>query len=545
MNRLRTAISHLLCFVACLPGYLHFRFSVRRVKQCQTKQLLKILAANKETAYGCAQQFESIKDWEGFRALPLTDYTDYVASIEAVMKGGKSVLTHDDVLTLQPTSGTSSTCKLIPYTKSLAAEFQAALDAWLADLYLQRPGLFGGPHYWSISPATEVTLSQGSLVPVGFLDDAEYFGKHRRWVMDSIMAVPSCVRRIADIQANQYVTLLFLLRAKELRLISVWHPSFLTILLKILREAWPRLLQDLEQGGLDPQLKIPETVRRTLEKMLGPEPQRAVELRRLDVASANLFQQIWPRLQVISCWREGQVDREIRELTEAFPGVLIQGKGLLATEGVVSIPMGHAQQRVCAVTSHVIEFQDDNGQVHPAWDVTPGQAYRIILTTGGGLYRYQLKDRVEVTGFYHKAPCLRFLGRAGVVSDCVGEKLHLEQVEASLEMLKQQFQAASCFMVLVPSIAGNARNYTLLVEMCEGAALDQMTETLEAELCKNIHYAYARELGQLQHVAIKQIKPDAQARYRNFMVRKGALAGTVKFPALCLCEGLEVYLMAG
>jgi hypothetical protein len=545
VNRFKTFISHLLCFVACLPGYIRFRISVRNVKQCQTKQLLKILAANKETIYGRANQFEAIRDWESFRSLQLTDYSDYATSIEAVMKGEKSVLTQEDVLTLQPTSGTSSACKLIPYTKSLAAEFQAALDAWLADLYLQRTGLFGGQHYWSISPATEVTLSQGSHVPVGFLDDAEYFGKQRRWVMDSIMAVPSCVRRIADIQANQYVTLLFLLRAKELRLISVWHPSFLTILLKLLREAWPRLLQDIEQGGVDLQLKMPEAVRSELEKALSPDPRRASELRSMEVASIKLFREIWPRLQVISCWREGQVDRELRELTETFPGVLIQGKGLLATEGVVSIPLGHAQQRVCAVTSHVIEFQDDAGEVHPAWDVTPGQAYRIILTTGGGLYRYQLKDRVEVTGFYHKAPCLRFLGRAGVVSDCVGEKLHLEQVEASLEMLKQQFQAASCFMVLVPSNAGNARNYTLLVETCEGTALDQMAETLEAELCKNIHYTYARELGQLQHVAIKQIKPDAQARYRNFMIKKGALAGTVKFPALCLCEGLEAYLMAG
>ncbi len=545
MNRFKTLISHLLCFVACLPGYIRFRISVRNVKQCQTKQLLKILAANKETIYGRANQFEAIRDWESFRSLQLTDYSDYATSIEAVMKGEKSVLTQEDVLTLQPTSGTSSACKLIPYTKSLAAEFQAALDAWLSDLYLQRTGLFGGSHYWSISPATEATFSQGSHVPVGFLDDAEYFGKQRRWVMDSIMAVPSCVRHIADIQANQYVTLLFLLRAKELRLISVWHPSFLTILLKLLREAWSRLLQDIEQGGVDLQLTMPEAVRAELEKALSPDPRRASELRSVEVASITLFREIWPRLQVISCWREGQVDREIRELTETFPGVLIQGKGLLATEGVVSIPLGHAQQRVCAVTSHVIEFQDDNNEVHPAWDVTPGQIYRIILTTGGGLYRYQLKDRVEVAGFYCATPCLRFLGRAGVVSDCVGEKLHLEQVEASLEMLKQKFQAASCFMVLVPSTEGNARRYALLVETCEGSALEQMAEALEVELRKNYHYAHARELGQLQHVAIKQIKPDAQARYRNFMVKKGALAGAVKFPALCLCEGLEAYLMAG
>jgi GH3 auxin-responsive promoter len=545
VNRLKTLLSHLLCFAACLPGYVRFRLTVRQVKKCQTQHALNILKTNQETAYGRAHQFEAIREWEAFSALPLTDYTAYTDSIEALMKGSKAVLTLEDVRVLQPTSGTSSACKLIPYTKSLAAEFQSALDAWLVDLYRQRPGLFGGPHYWSVSPATEVTRSQESHVPIGFLDDAEYFGTRRRWVLDNIMAVPSCVRQIADLQANQYVTLLFLLRAKELRLISVWHPSFLTILLRLMREMWPRLLDDLEQGGVAAHLKIPEAIRAELGKMLRPEPRRAAELRRLDVASPALFQKIWPRLQVISCWREGQVDREISELTEAFPGVLIQGKGLLATEGVVSIPLGRKQEHVCAVTSHVIEFQDDMGEVHSAWDLTPGQTYRIILTTAGGLYRYQLNDRVEVTGFYHTAPCLRFVGRAGVVSDCVGEKLHLEQVEASIERLKQQFQEASCFMVLVPSSEGNMRRYTLLVEASDGRSFAAMAEVLETELRKNYHYAHARELGQLQHVAIKPLAPDAQARYRDFMIGKGACAGTVKFPALCLCEGVEAYLLAG
>jgi hypothetical protein len=305
------------------------------------------------------------------------------------------------------------------------------------------------------------------------------------------------------------------------------------------------LLHHLEQGGVNPQLCIPEGVRAELNTLLKPEPRRADELRRLDVASPSLFQQIWPRLQAISCWREGQVTREISELTETFPNVLIQGKGLFATEGIVSIPQGKAQHHVCAVTSHIIEFLDDAGEVHPAWDLAQGHIYRIILTTAGGLYRYGLNDRVEVTGFYHTAPCLRFLGRAGVVSDCVGEKLHLEQVDACLELLKQRFKVDPPFMVLVPSMEGQVRRYTLLIETRDHSALDQMAETLEAELRKNYHYAHARELGQLQHVAIQQLKPDAQARYRDFMVKKGALAGTVKFPALCLCEGLETYLMAG
>lgn len=545
MNRLRIICGNLLWFAACLPGYARFCSSVYNVKRSQTSKLLKLLHANRETEYGREHRFDKICQWDDFRSLPITDYKNYCISVERIMNGNKDVLTRDDVRVLQPTSGTSSAPKLIPHTASSAEEFQSALDAWIVDLFLQRPKLFLGSQYWSISPATELNVSRDSKVPIGFLDDAEYFGKRRRWVMDSIMTVPSCIRHIVDIKGNQYVTLLFLLRAKDMRLISVWHPSFLTILLNIMRAEWPRLLNDLENGGVDSSINIPAKIRHDLEKQLRPVPGRAGELRSLNPAASSLCHGIWPNLQVISCWREGNVQIEITELTKLFPNVLIQGKGLLATEGVVSIPMGPSQQHVCAITSHVMEFQDDNGAVFPIWAAKSGVSYRVILTTAAGLYRYQLKDRIEVTGFYNQAPCIRFLGRAGVVSDCVGEKLHIEHVEDIISDITRRYFHEPRFAMLVPSTDDKVRRYNLLVETSDGADLDMqaVTMSLESELCSNYHYAHARKLGQLQQATATLIRPDAQDRYRDLMIKRGALAGTVKFPALCTALGIEKYLI--
>lgn len=541
VNRFRTICGNLLLFSACLPGYIRFWSSARNVERCQTDKLLQLLDANRETEYGREHRFDMIRRWDDFRRLPVADYRDYRISVERIINGNKSVLTRDSVQVLQPTSGTSSEPKLIPYTASLAKEFRSALDTWIVDLFLQRPKLFLGSQYWSVSPATEPNIAQISKVAVGFLDDVEYFGKRRRWVVDGIMAVPSCVRHITDIKANQYVTLLFLLRAKDLRLISVWHPSFLTILLNIMRVEWTRLLNDLEKGSIDPMVNIPEKIRRNLEEQLRPAPARAGELKGYNPADSRLCRAIWPDLQVISCWRDGNVQVEIAELTKLFPDVLIQGKGLLATEGVVSIPMGPSQQHVCAITSHVIEFQDDNGEVLPAWDVKAGESYRVILTTAGGLYRYQLNDRVKVTGFYNKAPCLSFLGRAGIVSDCVGEKLHIEHVENIIGNITRQYLHEPRFAMLVPSTDDNVRRYNLLIETHDGTNLDiqAVAASLESELCSNYHYAHARKLGQLQPATVTLLRPDAQDRYRNIMINKGTLAGTVKFPALCTALGIE------
>jgi hypothetical protein len=364
--------------------------------------------------------------------------------------------------------------------------------------------------------------------------------------MDRIMAVPSDVRLISDMEANQYVTVLFLLRLKNLRLISVWHPSFLTILLNTVRTAWPCLLNDLRNGGLDSSINISGEIRLRLVKKLKPVPQRTRELESLNPVSNDLFREIWPVLQVISCWRNGNVRSEISELEKVFPDVLIQGKGLLATEGIISIPLGNAQKQVCAVTSHTLEFLDDEGMVFPVWNLKLGKSYCVILTTSGGLYRYQLKDRIEVTDFYGKAPCIRFLGRTGVVSDCVGEKLHIEHLEDIIsDIIREHYHGKPQFAMLVPSAGSKGPRYNLLIEKSglQDPSPDEVATSLESKLCSNYHYAHARQIGQLKKVTVTPLEPNAKNRYRSFMTKKGAVAGTIKFPALCTAIGIEEYLM--
>jgi hypothetical protein len=44
----------------------------------------------------------------------------------------------------------------------------------------------------------------------------------------------------------------------------------------------------------------------------------------------------------------------------------------------------------------------------------------VVITTGGGFYRYQLKDIVEVTGFLHPVPTFRFVGKEDNTVDLFG-----------------------------------------------------------------------------------------------------------------------------
>lgn len=535
MIRIKTLLCNLLWFVACVPGLLRFRRAVSNPKRAQTAILKLILRRNCDTEYGKKHGFGLLNGWDDFKKLPVTAAEDYTDAGHRIRAGERKILTSELVTILQPTSGSSSTPKLIPYTAGMAVQVRAALDAWVADLFMRYPKLLTGWQYWAISPANEATRDNDDTVPVGFLDDAEYFGAGRRAIVERVMAVPGEVRQIPSIDNNQYVTLLFLLRRQPLRLISVWHPSFLTLLIDGMRRNWNRLVNDIGSGGIHPDAEMPRELREKLSRQLPPMPRRQQELLQYRPDDPELCRRIWPGLTVISCWSDGAFTQDIAALREACPHAIIQAKGLMATEGVVSIPFHKENRHVCAASSHFLEFEDARGVIYPLWKLESGKVYEIILTTAGGHYRYRLGDRVEVTGYVKKTPCIRFLGRAGVVSDCVGEKLHIEHVEEVLAELREEFALGDRLAMLVPVLNGGKPRYKLLLEQVDSEASEPegLVATLERRLCNNYHYEYARELGQLEKVVVEPVPAGAKRRYRDCMIKGGALAGTVKFPALC------------
>jgi hypothetical protein len=87
--------------------------------------------------------------------------------------------------------------------------------------------------------------------------------------------------------------------------------------------------------------------------------------------------------------------------------------------------------------------------------------YRVLVTTGGGLYRYDLGDVVEVVGFLRECPLLKFRGRHGSGSDLVGEKLNERHVRECLRATFEEFDVRPDFALVIPQAA--PRGYVALV----------------------------------------------------------------------------------
>lgn len=574
---MKAAAANALWLAGCLAEYRRFRRATQRVEQDQRGILRRVLAENAETEFGRAHGFSRIRGVREYQErVPLREYADFGSWMERIAEGKPNVLTREPVRLLEPTSGTSSgnaggaigtfarsgpagrmagsaagsATKLVPYTRGLEREFQAGIRAWIADLFLSDARLLAGEAYWSVSPAIAAQRKTRGGIAVGFEDDTWYVGGWQQRLVQAAMAVPGAVREIHDMETFRYVTLLFLARSRRLKLISVWNPTFLTLLVERLPEWGEELARDLERGTAQGgpmrgdarrEMELPRGVRAWQRA----DARRAREVRAALLGArsrAELHRALWPELQLVSCWADGNAAGPAAQLAGLFPQARVQAKGLIATEGFVSLPLAGREGAALAVRSHFVEFLplDAAGEVDCrkpllAHELERGAQYSVVLTTSGGLYRYQLNDVIEVAGHLRECAVVRFVGRRGQVSDWFGEKLNEAQVARALREAFGEAGIAPEFAMMAcePSAArGDAPGYVLYMEVgAPDGAMEAVARRIEARLRENIHYDYARRLGQLAALRVARVEGAAE-KYLAARMRKGQRAGDVKPVAL-------------
>jgi hypothetical protein len=532
MAAMRIRLANLLVRLGNSAESRRFAAAMQDPAGTQLRRWQTLLHANAQSRYGHQHGFADIRSIADYqRRVPTVDYDALLPHIEALKAGDTGVLSSEAVLMFEKSSGSTAASKYVPYTHALRREFQAATSVWLHDLLTNRPKLRAGGSYWSVSPmAREPEVTAGGL-KVGFEDDTEYFGTVERWVLGQLMMVPGLIRQAPGLTNNRYITLRYLLDRDDLALISVWNPSFLTLLVREVAKQGDRLVRDLVAGTLTPPEAMPEALRNRLAAPLRARPVLAdrldVLLRQGDTVRGT---DLWPNLQLISCWNSGIAARFLPEMAALFPGVEIQGKGLLATEGVVTFPLLDHPGGVLALRSHFYEFQPlDQDDAPPvlAHQLDVGARYTVLMSTGGGLYRYALHDVVEVVGKLGDVPLLAFAGKAGKVCDVVGEKLNEWHVGEVLTNATADL--APGFLMLAPEW-GDPPAYHLFVQAAglDGDTISRLVATIETRLRQNHHYAYARDLGQLGPIVPVTVGDDAEAVYLNACAAMGQRAGDIK-----------------
>mgnify|MGYP002037484970 CR=1 FL=1 len=268
-----------------------------------------------------------------------------------------------------------------------------------------------------------------------------------------------------------------------------------------------------------------------LDQLLREIPARRAEAiaRTIDQHGRLVGSAVWPHLQVISCWTGATAAKFIPELQTYFPGTPIQSKGLFTAEGVVSLPVWGSEGAVLALRSHFLEFIDlEHPKRRPllAQDLERGGRYSPVVSTGGGLYRYELGDIVRCVGFHMKTPRVVYEGKRGHISDLVGEKLAVNHVEQGIERAKRETGIAIDFALVTP-ILGQPPRYRLHLETNDDdVKLQQAARIVERCFSDVPPYAYCRELGQLGPLEVHRIQ-DGWKQYRDTLVATGERPGDV------------------
>lgn len=533
-----------LWYLLSWPESMAFRLARHNVAGAQHKLLMKLLRCNAGTEFGRRYSFAAIRSVAEYQIrVPLSSYQDYQDAIDRIGAGQEMVLTREPVLLLEPTSGSTAATKHILYTAALKAEFQRAIAPWVVNLFSHDPALMLGQAYWSVTPVTRRNRYTAAGIPIGFEEESEYFGRWQRHLIRSILAVPPLVRLIDEMEAFRYVTLLFLLRSRSLALISIWNPTFLTLLVKRLSDWWPGLAGDIAAGTLAPPTPLAPDLQKQLEALNRPDGRRAAEIEATFQNGGDpgsIHARLWPGLRLISCWADAQAAPFVPELTRLFPQARVQGKGLLATEGVVSFPLEEGPAGAAlAIRSHFFEFLPvDNEVGHPvnsstprlAHRLEPGGAYAVVITTGGGLYRYQLHDLVQVVGYQGSCPLLKFVGKESYVSDWFGEKLNERHVRLALGDIFSRRSSQPAFAMVACDERSGQYAYTLFIEAREtgDGELSLIGQELEAALQTNYHYHYCRKLGQLDAVRVFRVEGDGLETYLSTCQGHGQRAGEIK-----------------
>jgi hypothetical protein len=459
------------------PAWRRFAASASDPATAQRARFRSVLETTRLSARGFDLGLSKVDTIAGFQnRVPMARYADLAAWVDRVAEGENGVLTAEPVRMLEPTSGSTSAYKLIPYTQGLFDEFSEAISPWLYDLYRRNPGLVGTRSYWSVSPPARRPAETAGGVSIGLPSDTAYFGSLGRLALSRMMAVPDDVGQIGDIDEWRHATCRHLLASSDLGLISVWSPTFLTLLMRHIEEHLGALTEHLSA-------------------------RRRRQIRRgVDKAGRVTGEALWPRLRLISCWTDGTSRSFADQLAHWFVNTPLQGKGLMATEGALSFPVTGCPGAVLAVNSHFMEFIDlERPDARPllAHQLRVGGHYAPLISTSGGLLRYDLGDVVTCVGYFRATPCIRFVGRRDQTSDLCGEKLGVPQVEDAIERASRELGITSDFALLAP-VTGEPPAYALFLEAtADSAAFEQFAAVVEAALCEGYHYAACRRLGQL------------------------------------------------
>ena len=511
-----------------------FEQCVKRARQEQQDLRTRILKFGSETALGRQFGMGQIHNLQDFRRqLPIAGFDHFAPYIDRVAAGETTAMfpQNEPLLTFVQTSATTGHPKILPVNKTWFRHYSNDWDVWGVKAYCDHGDMMGMP-ILQMSGVWKLGTTPGGFNIATISAMIERFQSP---AITITYAVPPEVKRISNVDARGYCMLLTTAH-QHLGLISTITPSSILQIGEWTAKFGPQLGRDLAQGTLDERQELPPDVRQKLAaRVRRPQRELARRLERAINQNGVLRpKDIW-RPVMISCWLGGTVGYSARRIPEQFGDVPLRDQGLLSSEGRHTIPLGDGiPYGPLAITGNYYEFIPADEAVSPtatileAHELEQDKLYRIIMTTYGGLYRYDIGDIVKCVGYMGEAPLIEFMQKDGSYCDIEGEKLSAFTVCQAVERAQTKSGLAiSCFTVTPQMRPGERPRYAIIVETHETGNETQAAEFLQTydnDLRQHVYmYGVNRRNNLLDAACLARIPTGA---WRQFIAEKVGTHGS-------------------
>jgi len=480
------------------------------------------------TEYGRRYDFASIRDYREFRRLPIVDYEDIRNNVERAMAGDWQAVLPEKPVMFGVTSGTTGAPKYIPFTPSFIREYRQGANVWVYHLARRHPEALR--NILVICSSSCEGYTTGGF-PYGQISGL--IAEMQNPLVRTFYVIPHGVFNVADCQARYFI----IARCGIEYDVTHMHTANFSTLLRLAKTADEHcadLIRDIHDGTLSNRFEIEPDIR--VQLRFRPNPRRAHDLEQMAGRSDGhlLPKDYWPNLRVIGCWCGGTQRFFLNHKTKYFrPETLIHDIGLLSTEARASIPMNDEDDAgPLDITSHFFEFipeseiESKQPTVLTVGDLEVGHRYYMLLTTSSGLFRYNINDLIEVTGYADHTATIRFLNKGSHISSLVGEKLSESQVVEAMQSAASRMGApVHCFKVC-PIVESEVPHYKLFVELdghrpLPPGMLQLLAESMDAELSRlNMEYSRKRKSQRLAGPQVQRVCVGTFDREREEILRE-------------------------
>ncbi len=529
----------------------------RNGKARSEKRLMKIIRKNRKTEYGKKYGFSDIHSIDDYRnKVPFSTYEDYEEYVDQMrLQGRQNLITSTKITKFATTSGTTGNTKYIPQVSSTYVTFFKCCCIFVnqcIDAFKRRNVSSFNAKGFLVTEVTDSYKERNDN------ESSAFFTQHAAGSVKSFVPlftqIPKEAIECGEIEDKEYIKCRYALQDRTLKFIVSPFSSLLSFSIGYIEKNFELLIEDIEKGTIDPNIKMSESIRNKLQAKLKPDPERAAELRKIMTTPSDIpfISRLWRDMSFITAIGSADFEaytKTVREL--CLDDVTFNYSIYAASESIIGVAINPDDPRYLLLETCFFEFipvdSDKPDETLLLNELEEGKLYEVVLTSKAGFYRYRIKDVVRVVGYEGETPMIVFAYRTNTVTNINGIHITGEHLSSSIKDLEDEYDLHVADYSIYENTDYKNIHFEVFVEFekdIDKRDIKKMESSLDLYLQQNASdYAYRRKIGQINHLELHIVKKDTYFNYRNALLVNGAFSNQLKALRLIDTEEKKNYLM--